>query len=111
MCHHCQCEHGSHESACHEHEGCGHHSCGSEKKECDWAHQFLELADEAWMEVLKEKIKEHIRSDAKHLDELAKIISEANNEKWRGKMEKKQRCSCYEEKLRNFFSCSSKCKG
>lgn len=110
MCHHCchcnSCS-CSHECGCGCQEGNCHDSC--EEKGCDAAHQFLELADEAWMEVLKEKIKDHIRANAKNMDELAKIISEANCDKWKAKMEKKQRCSCYEGKLQEYFHMSSSC--
>lgn len=55
------------------------------------------------MEVLKEKIKDHIRSNAKNMDELARLISEANHERWQKKMENKECTGCYEEKLRDFF--------
>jgi hypothetical protein len=71
----------------------------------DFAHQLLELADAAWMEVLKEKIKENIRTSSdKNLDELAKIISETNKERWQRKMAKKKACESYKEKLASFFS-------
>lgn len=100
---------GSHSSCC-ESKGCG---CGCQCKQgsCDYAAKFLELADQAWIEVLKEKIKEHIQSNAKNMDELARLISEANHERWQKKMENKQCTGGFEEKLRDFFhmSCQTGC--
>ena len=60
------------------------------------------------MEVLKEKIKEHIRANAQHMDELARLISEANHEKWRKKMENEKCSGSFEERLNDFLglSCS-----
>jgi hypothetical protein len=56
------------------------------------------------MELLKEKIKEHIRSQAKNIDELARLIAEANQERWQKKMDAGQCCECFEEKIKEFFS-------
>lgn len=91
--------------------GCDCGCCKDQHKGCDYAAKFLELADQAWMEVLKEKIKDHIRSNAKNLDELAGLISEANHEKWQRKMEDKQCCGGYEAKLKEYFHscCQNQC--
>lgn len=51
--------------------------------------KFLQLADEAWTEVLKEKIKEHIRAESKGLDQFAKLVAEANYERWKTKTQEK----------------------
>lgn len=67
------------------------------------SNQLMELADQAWMEVLKDKIKEHIHANAKHMDDLARLISEANHERWKKKMDAKCACSSFDEKLNNFF--------
>lgn len=89
--------------------GCG--GCGGCK--CNKAEKFLELADQAWMELLKEKIKTHIQSQAKNMDELARLISEANHERWQKKLEDKECCGSFEEKLKGFFQqvCRTKGKG
>lgn len=95
--------------------GCSKSQCGCKKSDCskgegcNYAAKFLELADQAWMDVLKEKIKENIRQNSPHLDELAKVISEANHERWKHKMEEKSCCGGYEEKLKKFFNGSSCC--
>ncbi len=59
------------------------------------------------MEVLKEKIKEEIRKNSPQLDELARLISEANKEVWRHKMESHRALGNYEEKMKQFFKCGS----
>lgn len=83
-------------------------SCGGEKGE-KFAEGLLEIADAAWMEVLKEKIKEHIvATQGDRMTELAKILSEGNSQRWRQKMEKKHSCMDFKEKLQRFFSQSKK---
>ena len=89
-------------SCCHSHE--------KQHKECDegnhdgFAKFLLEVADEAWTEVLKDQIKEHILSTQKdRMKELAKIVSEGNSQRWKNKMEKKSGCAEFKEKLCNFF--------
>ena len=107
----CGCHGGSGSCPCSCHQKGS--TCGSEVSSHSHSEKFLELADQAWMEVLKEKIKENIRSNAKHLDELAGIIAEANHERWKKKMDTKKCCGNFEEKLNHFFgqTCSdSSCK-
>lgn len=87
-----ECCHTQKES-CHDH----HY----EESKFDW---LLEIADEAWTEVLKDKIKEHIlKNQGKKMDELAEIVSEANGARWKHKMEKKQKCREFKEKICHFF--------
>jgi hypothetical protein len=99
----CCCEHEHHDdccqSSCHQ-ESCEHPGHGDE----DFAHQLLEMADEAWMEVLKEKIKAHINAaSGKHLDGLAKLVAQSNKERWDHKLAKHQVLDSYREKLAQFF--------
>jgi len=68
---------------------------------------LLDIADEAWMEVLKEKIKEHIRANDHKIDELAKIVSEINRERWHHKIAKHQICEDYEKRLQSLFTQTS----
>lgn len=106
----------SHQNHCHDdgecHQGhCCHHHHGEENSchqeghsECGFAEQLLEMADEAWMEVLKEKIKGHIlATKGAHLDKLAKLVAESNEEKWKNKMVKHHGCENYKQKLKEFF--------
>lgn len=86
--------------------GCGCKSCG-----CDYASKFLELADCAWKELLKEKIKEHIQSSSKNMDELARIIAEANRERWQKKMDAGKCSGSFEKQLCEFFGQSCETKG
>jgi hypothetical protein len=66
---------------------------------------FLQIADEAWEEVLKDEIKKQILATQKErMSKLAKIVSEGNNRRWKHKMEKKQGCAEFHEELSSFFS-------
>lgn len=89
----------SHGSSC-----CGKSCCSSTNYECSFSKQLLELADEAWMEVLKEKIKDNIKKNDNKIDQLAKLVSEANALRWHSKMAKEKNCSDYQEKLDQLFS-------
>lgn len=115
------CGHGSCETNHEHHEhsslkgcGCSCHQCqccSSENKcrsECDKGQKLLALADEAWMEVLKEKIKDHIRSTDKKIDELAKIVAEGNRDLWHQRMAKAKAKENYSEKLGQLFNHHSK---
>lgn len=94
------CEHEEEASCCHS------HTCHEEHEEgCHFAEQLLEVADQAWMEVVKEKMKKQIESTSgKKLDDLAKIVTEANHARWKGLMAGKHCEENYKEKLRAFFS-------
>lgn len=88
--------------SCHEKHHGEHHE---DDKQKEFVHWLYEVADEAWTEVLKEKIKEHILSNqSERMTELAKIVSDGNSQRWKHKMEKKHACGDFKEKLRNFFS-------
>jgi hypothetical protein len=107
--HHGGCSHGScsaHGESCegHHHEccgECGHHHPVVEK---DFAHQLLEMADEAWMEILKDKIKSKIlESSGAHLDQLAKLVSDSNKERWKHKIAGNAVANDYRDKFSEFF--------
>jgi len=93
---------------------CGKNVCSSEKnencheeenEECCKEEFFLEVADCAWTEVLKDEIKKHIlATEGERMKELAKIVAEANGKRWQNKMESKKHCSGFKEKLCQFFS-------
>lgn len=101
------CCSGDHEcgNSCHHHSGCDcccHSSCHTHHQ--DFAAELLALADEAWMEVLKEKIKDHIReSSGKKLDELAKLVSESNGCRWKSKMCLQNGQQKFREDIEHFF--------
>lgn len=104
----------------HHDDGCcseeSHHSCHSHEDSCcdeghhhhhhddadGFCHELLELADQAWMEVLKEKIKHRIASEC-HLDQLAEIIAKANHCRWKGKIAKQKGIHEYRRKVCEFF--------
>ncbi|HSW73066.1 MAG TPA: hypothetical protein VLG44_06650 [Chlamydiales bacterium] len=80
-------------------------SCHSNDQEMEFHSYFLEIADMAWEEVLKDQIKEYILStQKKRMQELAKIVAEGNNQRWRAKMQNKHSCHEFQEKIHHFFS-------
>lgn len=86
--------------------GCGdnYHHHHHDGESCDCAEKFLHLADEAWVEVLKEKIKAKIISKkGEHLEKLADIIAKANCEKWKTKIASKHNCNEFKEDLKAYF--------
>jgi len=104
--------HHDHHGHHHHHDSCGccddsctcpcHEEVCAEEEECCSAESLLAIADCAWAEVLKEKIKDHIRSNDKKIDQLAKIVAEANHKRWKHKMQKDLCCSEYEECCEDF---------
>lgn len=99
--HHGECcdhTHHHHDECCHH----DHHHCHD--KQSKYSEELLELADEAWMEVLKEKIKDQIRSkSSQHLDALAKLVSESNHSRWIHKMEGKSNREDFEASLQKLL--------
>ena len=99
--HHCPtCSCGSQnvsQGSCH---GDVHHHHEHE----DFAQTLLDMADDAWMEVLKEKIREQIRTTSgKHLEGLAKLVAESNKERWKHKLEKNRITHDYKTNISDFF--------
>lgn len=88
--------------------GCGkHYHRHDEEGGCHCAEKFLEVADEAWKEVLKEKIKTKIiAKKGEHLDKLAEMVAEANGEKWKHMISAKMKCNEFKENLKGFFTSS-----
>jgi len=82
---------------CPEHMKHHSHDHGTEK--------FFELADEAWMELLKDKVKAHILKEKEaHLDKLAEMIAKSNGEKWKHKIAAKMECEDFKNNIKEFFS-------
>lgn len=103
---HCDicCAHGEHHAhACHE-GSCNHHHHAHEHHD-DFARELLEMADQAWMEVLKDKIKEQVKTTSgANLDQLAKLVAESNHERWKHKMNVQKDVHSYKDKLSAFFN-------
>lgn len=108
MSEHCHTNMGEHQHGC----TCGQkHECAEsheQKGSCCCAEKFLEIADEAWKEVLKEKIKHKIlEKKGEHMEQLADLIATINGEKWKHKISERLKCDEYKEKLKEFFSSCS----
>lgn len=87
--------------------GCGCHNCnccGQQQQHGKYADELLHLADEAWMCLLKEKIKEEIRLNAgEQLTQLAKLVSQANHARWKDKMQGKKDYEDFECQLKSIL--------
>lgn len=84
--------------------GCGSSHDGGEGH-CNCAEKFLEIADEAWVEVLKDKIKSKIIAHkGEDMDKLAEIIAKANGKKWCNIIASKTNCREFKEHLKDFFT-------
>lgn len=98
--HPCECSHECSNSCCDDH----HQSCHHVVQK-DFAHQLLEIADEAWMEILKEKIKDQIlKTNGPQLEKLAKLVSSSNNERWKYKIAGNAASNHYREKFAEYFN-------
>lgn len=76
---------------------------------CDMPEKLLCLADEAWKEVVKEKIKKEIeKSSGAKLDAIAKLVAETNHRKWSYLIEGKQKCDEYKQQVKEAFLSLSK---
>lgn len=89
--------------------GCGCSNCKcSCHQQCKYSEELLQLADEAWMELLKEKIKEEIAQSAgEQISKLAKLVSTANHARWKDKMQGKKDHEDFECQLKNLL-CNKK---
>lgn len=109
--------HHHHHSCCHTHAHgheeecscCGHHGFESHH---DFVHVLIDMADHAWMEVLKEKIKQRIlETNGDQLDQLAKTISEGNHARWKNKLAIIKNQHDLKNKIDDIFGCpSGSCK-
>lgn len=117
--HHESCSaHGEHEDSCccqHHHfcSSCGQCNCGCQSggacshyhEHQDISHDLLQMADDAWMELLKEKIKKQIESTSgDRLDQLAKLVSDSNKERWKSKMGTQHANTNFKDRIADFFS-------
>ena len=72
---------------------------------CDMPEKLLALADEAWFELLKEKIKAEIaQSCGDDMDKLAKLVAETNKAKSTHNIHEKVKCDEYKENIKAIFS-------
>jgi hypothetical protein len=106
--HHDECCEHEHSNCCHTHDSCCHEN---EEDRCEFSEQLLEMADEAWMELVKEKIKEQIQATSgKKLDELAKLVNETNHERWGEFFAEKRTTENFKSRLREYFHSSERKK-
>jgi hypothetical protein len=82
---------------------------GGDSECCNMPEKLLCLADEAWKEVVKEKIKKEIEKNAgAKLDALAKLVAEGNHKKWSYLIEGKQQCDQFKDQVKEALVSLSK---
>lgn len=92
-------------SCCNHHCQCG---CHQQKPYCE---QLLELADEAWMELVKDKIKEAIlQHSGEHLTKLAQLVSKTNHQRWADKLDEKKNEQDFDNQLKDLMYCQKQKK-
>lgn len=100
------------EECCGSSQGCAPHECADKscchehhkEGECDFAEILLDLADEAWMDLLREKIMKEIEASCgQKLNQLAKMVAETNNARWHAKIAKKKACADFRQNIKKFF--------
>jgi len=76
---------------------------------CDMPEKLLCLADDAWREVVKEKIKQEIeKTSGAKLNALAKLVAEGNHRRWSYMIEGKQKCEEFKQQLKELLVSFSK---
>lgn len=76
----------------------------AEAENCDMHEKLLCLADQAWKEVLKEKIKAEIeKTSGQKLNNIAKLVAETNHRRWSHMIEGKQKCEEFKQQLREIM--------
>lgn len=107
--------HGSRCSESCEGKGCGcsckeckaNNCCCENSCKCSFCKKLVCLADEAWLEVVKDKLKEEIKkADGAHIDKLVQLVSSFNRERWKAKMSEKAATEEFEDKMRDLWSCN-----
>lgn len=68
---------------------------------CDIPAKLLSLADEAWHDVLKEKLKAKIEEHSgEKIDKLASVVATANHKKWSHMIQQKVDCHSYQDEVK-----------
>jgi hypothetical protein len=79
---------------------CGHNEEGF-KTECEVTNGMMKLANEAWGELLKEKMKKvYDKKNGEHMNKLAEVLVDTCTAYWHGKMQEKAKCAEFTEKIK-----------
>ena len=73
--------------------------------ECNMPEKLLKLADEAWFELLKEKIKGRIQQTCdEKMNKLAELVADTNQQRWIHMIQGKMKCEEYKESIKDLFA-------
>lgn len=91
------------ENNCCDNEECCKNEC--ESTGCEMTDKLMMLADHAWNQALIEKMKKELeKTHGAHMNEIAKVAVEGFAGYWKMKMEGKQKCEEFKEKVRETMS-------
>jgi len=80
-------------------------------QDCSMPDKLLWLADEAWEELMREKIRDHIEASCgTMMDEVAKMTAETSTTRWKHKMAKKHLYHDFKHGLRELMCTEGSCK-
>jgi len=86
---------------CHCNECCGQSSGTGFKSECDMTAHLFDLANQAWEELLKEKIKKvYEKKLGEHLNKTAQVAADGCADYWQSKIQEKTKCKEFQEKVK-----------
>jgi hypothetical protein len=69
-------------------------------EEQDMNSMLMDIGDEAWMELMKEKMKKHLeKTNGANMDKIAQIAVEIGTEMWKNKMMQEQKEKENEDKM------------
>jgi hypothetical protein len=101
-CNKCGCK-CNEECSCHQNEECQQDHC-HEHHHDHFSDELLELADEAWMDVLFDKIKEEVEQHSgEHITKLAQLVSRTNHDRWKSKLAGKASTHAFRHELRELM--------
>jgi len=92
-------------SECSSEQSCGDkkQDCGSDEC-CDMAKEMMNLANQAWAELMKEKMKKEFEKvNGERMNKIAAVGVAGCNDFWQHKMQAKAGCADFSEKLKQAF--------
>ena len=87
-----------------EEEACQVESCNEWQSECEMTNLIMQLGNEAWAALMKEKMKKKYEETiGKQMDKVAAVGVEGCCAYWKAKMQSKAGCQAFEEALQKAF--------
>lgn len=89
------------DGACSTNKECGTNDCESK---CEMSKMIFDLANDAWAELMKEKMKAHYeKAIGTRMDKVALVGVEGAIAYWEAQMSNKAKCAEFQDKLKKVF--------